>query len=134
MPSIALRALPALPAVGLGELRLSYPHFEWPAVDGVNLLVIVNLIRISLPSLDFPPVPRFDHPAWGVPSMVLPTFKVPGFGGFHLPDLGHLPQFNFHAEFNAFKGFLMPNVSFVKLRILISLVQVLTQLGIVSAQ
>ena len=96
---------------------MQYPQFAWPIGPNLSLPDLFNLLRISFPDLNWPPMPDVDLPEWQWPDM--PAIKFPELPQLTPPVL-QLPHwdaalFCFGINFEGFS---------VKLRILISLFQV----------
>ena len=111
LPHVVLPDL-TLPRLPLLDFEQHFPQFApWPKT--LNLLFLLNLLRIGLPDLNWPNLPRLDL---SLPDSSLPDLSLPK---FELPDLD--------LSTSCFDSLM------VKLRILISMIQVLSQLGVVYA-
>ena len=109
LPHVVLPDL-TLPRLPLLDFEQHFPQFApWPKT--LNLLFLLNLLRIGLPDLNWPNLPRLDL---SLPDSSLPDLSLPK---FELPDLD--------LSTSCFDSLM------VKLRILISMIQVLSQLGVV---
>ena len=109
LPQVILPDL-TLPRLPLLDFEQHFPQFApWPKT--LNLLFLLNLLRIGLPDLNWPNLPRLDL---SLPDSSLPDLSLPK---FELPDLD--------LSTSVFDSLM------VKLRILISMIQVLSQLGVV---
>jgi len=106
LPQIKLPDL-TLPRLALPEFALYYPHLApWPSTP--NLAFLCNLLRIAFPDLSWPATPDLRLADWSLPEWA---------ATWTLPDLD--------LSLSLFDGVL------VKLRILVSMIQVLSQLGVV---
>ena len=75
---------PELPELRLHELKLEglswfdfqakHPHLEWPAE--CNLAFMVNILRVSLPSLVWPTLPSLERKEWDWPEWELPPVHL----------------------------------------------------------
>ena len=75
---------PELPELRLHELKLEgvswfdfqakHPHLEWPAE--CNLAFMVNILRVSLPSLEWPALPNLERKEWDWPDWELPPVHL----------------------------------------------------------
>jgi hypothetical protein len=109
LPHVILPDL-TLPRLPLLDFEQHFPQFApWPKT--FNLHFLSNLLRIGFPDLNWPNLLRVDL---SLPDGSLPDLSLPK---FELPDLKLTISF--------FDSLM------VKLRILISMVQVLSQLGVV---
>ena len=109
LPHIVLPDL-KLPRIPLLDFERHFPQFApWPQTP--NLQFLSNLLRIGFPDLNWPSLPRVDL---SLPDGSLPDLSLPK---FELPDL--------QLSISFFDSLM------VKLRILISMIQVLSQLGVV---
>ena len=109
LPHVLLPDL-TLPRLPLLDFERHFPHFApWPKT--LNLHFLSNLLRIGFPDLNWPSLPRVDL---SLPDGSLPDLSLPK---FELPDL--------KLSISSFDSLM------VKLRILISMIQVLSQLGVV---
>ena len=109
LPHVVLPDL-TLPRLPLLDFERHFPQFApWPKT--LNLQFLLNLLRIGLPDLNWPNLPRVDL---SLPDSSLPDLSLPK---FELPDLD--------LSTSCFDSLM------VKLRILISMIQVLSQLGVV---
>jgi hypothetical protein len=111
-PGVAWPTLPegrlpqlSLPPLSLPQFKARFPHLQWPSGPEITLPCLVNFLMISLPDLAWPTMPDLSLPQWELPDMSL---GMPMIQGSSLLD-----------------------ALLVKLRILISTLQVLSQLGVV---
>ena len=113
-----------LPDVTLPELRVMYPHLQWPTGSGIGLPDLFNLLQIAFPNLSWPEMPDISLPEWLWPEM--PSIELPSFPSSTRPQMS-LPHWGLRMDICGinFEGFS------IKLRILISLFQVLCQIGMV---
>ena len=114
LPHVQLTSL-ALPRLSLGEYEAQYPYLSpWPSVP--DLFFLLNLLRIAFPELEWPPPPD-----WSLPEISALELSLPNWG---MPDWSELS-----ADLDLSSSFF--DSLMVKLRILISMIQVLSQLGVV---
>lgn len=109
----------ALPDVTLPELIVRYPQFPWLTGGKFTLAHLAIILRIVFPDLAWPDLPDVSLPEWDWPEMPPLCFPT-------LPKLA-LPHWSSAAVLCGvnFEGFS------IKVRILISLFQILCQLGVV---
>ena len=105
LPSIMLLDIP-LPHLTFPEFELHFPHLApWPSAP--NIAFLIKMLRIAFPDLEWPALPNLN------------------LSGSHLS----LPNWQF-PEFEDLRTSFFASLA-VKLRILISMIQVLSQLSIV---
>ena len=112
----ALRLLDVtLPRLTLPEFEAHFPHLApWPSTP--DLAFLSNVLRITFPNLQWPTLPDLQLPGWSLTQPLerpLPDWAI----AWSLPDLD--------------PSLTLFNRVLVKLRILISMIQVLSQLGVV---
>ena len=112
LPNTSLHRLD-LPKINLHDFQLEYPDFQWPSVP--DLFFLLNLLRIAFPELDWPPTPD-----WSLPEISASELSLSNWG---------MPDWSLSADLDLSSSFF--DSLMVKLRILISMIQVLSQLGVV---
>ena len=73
LPELRLHEL-KLPGVSWFDFQAKHPHLEWPSV--CNLAFMVNILRISLPSLVWPTLPNLERTEWDWPDWELPPVHL----------------------------------------------------------
>ena len=114
LPSLKLTDL-MLPRLTLPEFEAHFPHLApWPSTP--DLAFLCNMLCITFPDMQWPRLPDLHLPGWSLAHTLdwpLPDWAV----AWSMPDLD--------LSLSLFDGIM------VKLRILISMIQVLSQLGVV---
>lgn len=113
LPEMRLPDL-SLPSLSLPQFRQRYHLMQWPSGPELTLPCLVNFLQIAFPDLTWPPMPSLNLPEWNGPvlpsvalSLARPLTMMPSIGCISIDAL------------------------LVKLRVLISTLQVLSQFGIV---